>query len=49
MAVRHCPLVSTKELTNEKLKGLSISYSGILALGGLIGISVVAKMLAKKA
>lgn len=34
-------------LTAEKLKGLSISYSGIIAIGGLIGISVVVKMLTK--
>lgn len=33
-------------LTHEKMKGLSFSYSGVLAIGGVIGIGIVAKMLA---
>jgi len=36
-------------LTHKELKSLSLSYSGFLAIGGVVGIGVVAKMLAKKA
>lgn len=32
-------------MTHKELKGLSISYSGILAIGGVVGIFVVSKML----
>ena len=32
-------------MTHKELKELSISYSGILAMGGVIGIGVVSKML----
>jgi hypothetical protein len=31
-------------LTDDKMKGLGISWSGIVAIGGLIGLSVLAKM-----
>ncbi len=32
-------------LTADQMKGIDISYSGILAIGGIIGIGVVSKML----